>query len=69
MSEFVPAFVKAQVYKGGPADAPETEAAREPVRVWHLLSHTSGLMRLETIPVRLSSFAGVDLTKIMQVAI
>ena len=44
MSEFVPAFAKAQVYKGGPADAPETEPAREPVRVWHLLSHTSGLI-------------------------
>ena len=44
MSEFVPAFVKAQIYKGGPADAPETEQARDPVRVWHLLSHTSGLV-------------------------
>jgi CubicO group peptidase (beta-lactamase class C family) len=44
VSEFVPAFAKAQIYKGGPADAPETEAAREPVRVWHLLSHTSGLV-------------------------
>jgi CubicO group peptidase (beta-lactamase class C family) len=44
VSEFVPAFAKARVYKGGPSDAPETEAVREPVRVWHLLSHTSGLV-------------------------
>jgi len=42
--EFVPGFAKARVYKGGPADAPETEPAREPVRVWHLLSQTSGLV-------------------------
>jgi CubicO group peptidase (beta-lactamase class C family) len=61
VSEFVPGFAKARVYKGGPADAPETEPAREPVRVWHLLSHTSGLVSYwigESVPYQLTKRAG-----------
>jgi CubicO group peptidase (beta-lactamase class C family) len=49
VSEFVPGFAKAQVYKDGSSDAPETEAAREPVRVWHLLSQPSEVGRLALV--------------------
>jgi CubicO group peptidase (beta-lactamase class C family) len=31
------------VFRGGSALAPVTEPATEPVRIWHLLSHTAGL--------------------------
>jgi CubicO group peptidase (beta-lactamase class C family) len=32
-----------RVFVGGPIDSPETAPAEGPVRVWHLLTHTSGL--------------------------
>jgi CubicO group peptidase (beta-lactamase class C family) len=43
VSAFVPAFADARVYKAGGAPNPATVPATEPVRVWHLLTHTSGL--------------------------
>jgi CubicO group peptidase (beta-lactamase class C family) len=43
VSRYIPAFADVRVWAGGSALAPRTVPATEPVRVWHLLSHTSGL--------------------------
>lgn len=43
ISKWIPSFSEARVFRGGSALKPVTEPAREPVRVWHLLTHTSGL--------------------------
>jgi CubicO group peptidase (beta-lactamase class C family) len=43
VSRFIPSFADARVYTQGSAVAPQTEPATEPVRIWHLLTHTSGL--------------------------
>jgi CubicO group peptidase (beta-lactamase class C family) len=40
---FIPSFRDMRVYKSGSALAPATEPAVEPVRIWHLLTHTAGL--------------------------
>jgi CubicO group peptidase (beta-lactamase class C family) len=43
ISRWIPAFEHARVYVEGSATAPVTAPAREPIRVWHLMSHTSGI--------------------------
>ncbi|HEV7208409.1 MAG TPA: serine hydrolase domain-containing protein [Mycobacteriales bacterium] len=43
ISKWIPAFGQARVYTGGPAARPVTVPVTEPVRVWHLLTHTAGL--------------------------
>lgn len=43
VSKWIPAFENTQVLVGGTAEAPETEPVREPMRIVHLLTHTSGL--------------------------
>jgi CubicO group peptidase (beta-lactamase class C family) len=43
VSRYIPAFADMRVYRGGSAANPGTVPATEPMRVWHLLSHTSGL--------------------------
>lgn len=43
VSRFIPSFADMRVYDKGPATAPITRPALEPVRVWHLLTHTAGL--------------------------
>ncbi|MGH3567304.1 MAG: serine hydrolase domain-containing protein [Pseudonocardia sp.] len=43
VSRFIPAFADLRVYRAGSALKPSTVAAVEPVRVWHLLTHTAGL--------------------------
>jgi CubicO group peptidase (beta-lactamase class C family) len=40
---YLPAFKGSRVYTGGPPRAAVTVPATEPIRIWHLLSHTSGL--------------------------
>ncbi len=40
---FIPSFAEARVYRSGSALKPETEPLIEPIRIWHLLTHTSGL--------------------------
>ncbi|RJL35456.1 serine hydrolase domain-containing protein [Bailinhaonella thermotolerans] len=40
---YLPEFADMRVYQGGPAAAPATRPAAEPIRVWHLLTHTAGL--------------------------
>jgi CubicO group peptidase (beta-lactamase class C family) len=43
VSRWIPSFEASRVYRSGWGDRAEVSAAREPVRVWHLLTHTSGL--------------------------
>src|SRR3954447_11973342 len=43
VSKFIPEFADARVYVGGAAAAPGPRPAVEPIRVWHLLTHTAGL--------------------------
>ncbi len=43
VSRFIPAFAEPRVYVGGPANNPATVPAVEPIRMRHLLTHTSGL--------------------------
>jgi CubicO group peptidase (beta-lactamase class C family) len=43
VSSFIPAFAGARVYAGGSDIRPLTVPAAEPVRIWHLLTHTAGL--------------------------
>ena len=40
---FIPSFADMRVYRAGSASNPVTEPATEPMRIWHLLTHTSGL--------------------------
>jgi CubicO group peptidase (beta-lactamase class C family) len=43
ISRWLPEFAAPRVYVGGPATKPVTVPATEPIRVWHLLTHTAGL--------------------------
>jgi len=43
VSAFIPSFADVRVYAGGSDLKPLTVPAQEPVRIWHLLTHTSGL--------------------------
>ena len=43
ISKFIPAFADTKVYRSGSAVNPVLEPQVEPIRVWHLLTHTSGL--------------------------
>lgn len=43
ISKWIPSFENVRVFVKGTATAPYTVPATEPIRVWHLLSHTSGL--------------------------
>jgi len=43
VSDFIPSFGDMRVYAGGSDQKQVTVPAAEPVRIWHLLTHTSGL--------------------------
>ena len=43
VSRFIPSFRELRVFTGGSDQRPVTVPAAEPVRIWHLLTHTSGL--------------------------
>ncbi|MGH9072540.1 MAG: serine hydrolase domain-containing protein [Acidimicrobiales bacterium] len=43
IERFIPAFGDARVYQSGSSADLVTEPATEPIRVWHLLTHTAGL--------------------------
>jgi CubicO group peptidase (beta-lactamase class C family) len=43
IERFLPAFADMRVYVGGSAQNPRTVPATEPIRMWHLLTHTAGL--------------------------
>ena len=43
VSRFIPSFKDMRVFAGGSDQRPVTVPATEPVRIWHLLTHTAGL--------------------------
>jgi CubicO group peptidase (beta-lactamase class C family) len=43
ISKWLPEFADTRVYRSGSFLAPVTDPLGEPIRVWHLLTHTSGL--------------------------
>ncbi len=43
LETYLPAFADARVYLGGPPERPITRPATEPIRLWHLFTHTAGL--------------------------
>jgi CubicO group peptidase (beta-lactamase class C family) len=43
VSSYIPSFADVRVYTGGSDTRPATVPATEPVRIWHLLTHTAGL--------------------------
>ncbi len=43
VARWIPAFDRMTVYRSGSSMKPETRPATEPIRVWHLLTHTAGL--------------------------
>lgn len=43
VSNLIPSFADTRVYRSGSALAPVTEPVTEPMRIWHLLTHTAGL--------------------------
>src|SRR3954469_23476138 len=43
IATFLPAFADMRVWRGGSPVRPVTAPATEPIRVWHLLTHTAGL--------------------------
>ncbi|WP_037915110.1 serine hydrolase domain-containing protein [Actinacidiphila yeochonensis] len=42
VSDYIPSLANVRVYQRGPVAAPVTVPAAEPVRIWHLLTHTAG---------------------------
>jgi CubicO group peptidase (beta-lactamase class C family) len=40
---YIPSFANTRVYKGGNASAPSTVPQMDPIRIWNLFTHTSGL--------------------------
>jgi CubicO group peptidase (beta-lactamase class C family) len=43
IARWIPSFEHMRVYRSGNALKPDTRPATEPIRVWHLLTHTAGL--------------------------
>jgi CubicO group peptidase (beta-lactamase class C family) len=43
VANYIPSFADMRVFTGGSALKPITAPSREPMRVWHLLTHTSGM--------------------------
>ncbi|MEO5723939.1 MAG: serine hydrolase domain-containing protein [Ilumatobacteraceae bacterium] len=43
VSKYIPAFAQTKVWRSGSTTNPMLEPMREPMQLWHLLSHTSGL--------------------------
>ena len=43
IAKWIPSFSDMKVYKSGSALNADVRPAKEPIRVWHLLTHTSGL--------------------------
>lgn len=43
VADLIPEFAASRVYRSGNAFKPVTEPVTEPVRMWHLLTHTAGL--------------------------
>jgi CubicO group peptidase (beta-lactamase class C family) len=52
VAAFIPPFADVRVYTGGSDQRPVTVPATEPVRIWHLLTHTAGLTYAFTVSTR-----------------
>ena len=64
VARFIPSFGEQRVWRGGSTTRPQTEPVTEPMRIWHLFTHTSGLTYgfLNAHPVdALYRQAGLDL--------
>ncbi len=64
VARFIPSFADQRVWRGGSTTRPQTEPVSEPMRIWHLFTHTSGLTYgfLNAHPVdALYRQAGLDL--------
>ncbi len=43
ISRFLPEFADMKVWRGGSVTRPDLEPLRDPIEIWHLLTHTAGL--------------------------
>jgi CubicO group peptidase (beta-lactamase class C family) len=43
VSEYIPSFAETRVWRGGTVLKPITDPVTEPMRIWHLLTHTAGM--------------------------
>jgi CubicO group peptidase (beta-lactamase class C family) len=43
VANYIPSFADARIWVGGSQQKPQTVPVSEPVRIWHLMTHTSGL--------------------------
>lgn len=43
ISKFIPEFADTKVFKGGTFQKPELDPLLEPIRMWHLFTHTAGM--------------------------
>src|SRR3954463_5398252 len=43
VARFIPEFADVRVYTAGSTTNPRFESLRDPMEIWHLLTHTSGL--------------------------
>lgn len=43
VSKFIPAFAETRVFAGGSSFRPVTTPVQEPIKIWHLMTHTAGL--------------------------
>jgi CubicO group peptidase (beta-lactamase class C family) len=43
VADFIPSFADTKVWRGGTLDKPALEPVTEPMRIWHLFTHMSGL--------------------------
>ncbi len=43
VSRFIPEFAEMRVWRGGSVNRPELEPLMDPIAMWHLMTHTSGL--------------------------
>ena len=43
VSRFLPEFADQKVWRGGTSLRPQLEAVRDPMAIWHLMTHTAGL--------------------------
>jgi CubicO group peptidase (beta-lactamase class C family) len=43
IDRFLPSFENPRIYRAGPFMEPITAPSQEPIRMWHLMTHTSGL--------------------------
>jgi len=66
VARFLPEFADARVWVAGEGDAMRTEPASTPIRIWHLMTHTAGLVygaRNDTPVGAMVRAAGIDFSR------